>query len=362
MSKRIDALERASAFTIVGRIAVARAMWRVLRGCALPYTVTSEGTSLTKLDPDDLTKAIDRAAQGEILDVLSRAVCTEDNPLSCGFFIVDEERGLDRMSAGSGRVDEHLVVFIDPVDFTAGASRGLDGSVLVSFYDLDQGFVAAVIGDLFHRKLYWRANGTESYCMSVAFDIDPIEPLESCPDTFHEPRGHPARLRPSERTSLEGAAVNIYLGKPTRLLEAAKLGSPLWQWNKDGRGIDSIFSVGGSLGPVRVAEGIWDASIEVVKGFRTWDFAPGAFLAEGAGASVVDLSGNPISFKLNTDQMRRHISARFRGAAMDECRQKFIVAATRELAAQIVELLKDDSANRLSNSEFISRSKGATHT
>jgi fructose-1,6-bisphosphatase/inositol monophosphatase family enzyme len=102
--------------------------------------------------------------------------------------------------------------------------------------------------------------------------------------------------------------------------------------------VSEIFSVGGSLGPVRVAEGTWDASIEIAKGFRTWDFAPGAFIAEGADATVIDDKGQKISFDI-IPQMEDWRRAKFTKEALDASRQKFIVAATDELAHQIVSVL-----------------------
>jgi len=98
--------------------------------------------------------------------------------------------------------------------------------------------------------------------------------------------------------------------------------------------------VGGSLGTVRVGEGLWDASIEVPKGFRPWDFMPGAFIAQGAGAYVIDLQGNPIDFGAGIikDQW---VQARFEGEALEDCRQKFIVAATEELAHEILTVVQN---------------------
>ena len=105
--------------------------------------------------------------------------------------------------------------------------------------------------------------------------------------------------------------------------------------------MQEIFSVGGSLGPVRVAAGVWDASIEIDKGFRPWDFLPGAFIAQGAGAAVLDMEGNDLDVTLIPD-VEELIRNNFDNESREKCRTKFVVAATKGLAEQIVELIDPD--------------------
>jgi fructose-1,6-bisphosphatase/inositol monophosphatase family enzyme len=138
-------------------------------------------------------------------------------------------------------------------------------------------------------------------------------------------------LKPSRRKDLKESSINIFTGKPSRLIKAVHLGGTLWD---ESNNIKYIFSVGGSLGPLRVADGTWDASIEYAKGFRPWDFGPGAFIAEGAGACVMDNKGNEIKFG-PIPKMKEYLREGFRKEALEECRQKFIVAGTKELASCI---------------------------
>ena len=348
MEERTDYENQALA--LIGQIAVSEAMWVALRAHFLPWTAQG-GTSALKEIADDPAKAIDMVAEAAITRVLTAATRTPDTPLARGCLVITEERALFPLANPSGEINEDLLVFVDPVDFTAAACRGLDGSVLISFYEMNTGFRAAVVGDIYRRRLYTRRQGRKSEGMSVMFNQDPLRFLGSRNLNLETPTGAPMDLHTSGRESLEEASVNIFLGKRDRLIKAATEGSTLWNWeNKDQqpngeRGVKEIFSVGGSLGPVRVAEGTWDASVEIVKGFRTWDFAPGAFIAEGAGAAVVDLKGQRISFD-TIPQMKAWRSQRFTKDALDATRQKFIVAATDKLAQQIVSVLAQHNASK----------------
>jgi fructose-1,6-bisphosphatase/inositol monophosphatase family enzyme len=311
-------------------------MWQAVRVYTQPWTAREPTTSMYKSTErshdDDPTEAIDDAARVAITEVLSQAAETPMHPLSAGFLLHNEETGLHQVKGIGGAWGEEIIVFVDPIDYTSGAVRGLDGSSLISFYHRKQGLCVAVIGDLFRSRIFWRAAGETSKAMSIVPRDNPAAFFLSKVEHELLPTGDSLALTPTRRTQLRGSAVNIYMGKPERIAAANRLGGALWD---SSTGIKEIFSVGGSLGPVRVAQGLWDASIEIAKGFRPWDFMPGAFIAEGAGASVVDLAGSSIDFGpgLIRDEF---IKARFEGNSLEDCRQKFIVAATDQLARELV--------------------------
>lgn len=327
----------------IGRIAVSEAMWVALRARSLPWTAHGK-TSRLKLFPDDPAKAMDMAAEEAITRVIARAIATADTPLSGGCLLVTEEKALVPMPNPAGGVNEDLVVFVDPVDYTAGASRGLDGSVLLSFYETKWGFRAAVVGDLFRRRLYSRSLGSHSTCMTVHFSSDPADIFAASSGRFAPPSGTELPLSTTHRETLAGASVNVFVGKPSRLVAASREGAGLWAWKGSAPPgsdlstgeVGEVFSVGGSLGPIRVADGTWDASIEIAKGFRIWDFAPGAFIAHGAGAVVVDEKGNDLNVEGKVDRVEECLADGFTRESLERSRQKFVVAATKELAQEIV--------------------------
>jgi fructose-1,6-bisphosphatase/inositol monophosphatase family enzyme len=330
----------------IGEMAVYRSMWSVLR--ELHHPTVTEYTPGAKPDPSDITKGIDTVSQAVIDETLQKYVGPD---LDRGFCIVSEERSPSFLPRPGGRPaeaeDDELVVFIDPVDFTAAAARGLDGSILVSFYHREEGMLACVVGDIYRRRIYSRIVNGASHYQEVVFAEDPRIPIglgNKRRLTAEEVQVHFGvnELSTSGKEELANLAVNVFLSKPSRLLETAKQGARLWATG----GIDEIYSVGGSLGPVRVADGTWDASIEFVRGFRVWDFAPGAFIAVGARACVIDLNtGKPFDFdfKLSRQDLRAErislsekLSSR---ELLDKDRKRFVVAATEPLAHRIRELL-----------------------
>ncbi len=196
------------------------------------------------------------------------------------------------------------------------------------------GVCAVVIGDLFRKRIYMRKAGDHSIGLTVKFSNQP--------NTFLEEFGNELTtdnyitLKTSRKKALERISLNVYMGNPKRLLLGAKY---LENLLKQDKAVNEIFSIGGSLGTSRVGEGLIDASVEVAKGFRPWDFIPGTFIAHGAGASIIDLKNNPISFAPGKIIKEEHIRTAFRGDALEASRQKFIVASTPELASQIANLI-----------------------
>ena len=352
----------------VGRLAVYRSMWAVLRELYQP-AVTAY-TLGTKADASDVTKAIDSISEAEIARTLETFF---GQHFDRGYYLQSEEGSPNRAARPGGRPqgpeDEEIIVFVDPVDFTMAAGRRIDGSILVSFYhrgEGEQGMLAAVVGDIFHRTIYCGTKDQSPYSQEVLFEEDPRSPLlpatkrrlddEEALKGMTREGFRLSPLRTSGKENLENTAVCVFLNKPGRLLATVAQGNRLWGKKitfKDDRGkkkeapaISEIYSVGGSLGPIRVADGTWDASIEFVKGFRVWDFAPGAFVASRAGASVIDIeSGKEFEFRfgLAHDELRKKgrnlISYLSDRGQLDKDRRKFVVAATENLAQGIRTLL-----------------------
>ena len=98
---------------------------------------------------------------------------------------------------------------------------------------------------------------------------------------------------------------------------------------------------------MRVADGTWDASVEFVKGYRPWDFAPGAFVAQGAEAAVLDIrDGRPIGLSegqenFSLDGIKAFVLGGPGATKSDESRQKFVVAATTQLAGEILDVYRN---------------------
>lgn len=282
---------------------------------------------------DDPTLPMDQAALDALLEGLQVASLDATCPLSEGFRFYNEETGPRDFPGLASKYNPRRakwIIFGDPVDFTDAAILGLDGSVLLSIYHIEWGYCVAVAGDLFRRKLYWRRRGSHP----LVATLDPFDAMGTPTLTAPSVSRHSTTMTTSGQSDTKNASFNIYMGKPQRIMDAVQMGGKLLSEG----GIKATFSVGGSLGPIRVAEGLFDASVEYMKGFRPWDYACGCFIAKGAGAAVVDLGGEDLPFGPSED-LHEAVMADFKGEYLDKCRQKFVVAATEELARRIVQLL-----------------------
>src|SRR5206468_1992805 len=108
----------------------------------------------------------------------------------------------------------------------------------------------------------------------------------------------------------------------------------------------NLISYGGSRGPILVAEGIIDASLELTKGFKLLDSIPGLFLAKGAGAYVLNLDTNA-RFNFGPDGKLEAIFALPEeqwARELDKYRVRFLVAATEDLAQAILAELPASAA------------------
>jgi myo-inositol-1(or 4)-monophosphatase len=92
----------------------------------------------------------------------------------------------------------------------------------------------------------------------------------------------------------------------------------------------------GSNTIIQVAAGYADVAIEFAKGFATYDILPGFHLGLKTGLTILDLSGNPLTTKLDIDR----IFAAFRDDARHPQRTPFVAAKDPALAEQVLRLLK----------------------
>lgn len=314
-----------------GKIAVLAGMAAAVKAFWQPWTIMDIETLDSKPSDSvqkDKTEPMDYASGEAIEKILKRAIASPRHPLSGGFFYHQEEFGLRQILNEKGECNEELIVFVDPVDFTFAAVKGLDGSVLVTFFHRRYGILATVVGDLFRKRIYWRKKGDNPVGFSVKFNQDPMNHLAEEGKGNLELKLHDyIPLMPKRKKKLDQIILNIYTGRPERLLSAANLAKELLQ---KPNAVSEVFSTGGALGPLRVAEGLWHISLECQKGFRFWDLIPGNFIAS-YNATVLDLDGNEIDFNTLPNVPFEELN---------NFRQKFICASTPELAKQTLTLLR----------------------
>ena len=92
----------------------------------------------------------------------------------------------------------------------------------------------------------------------------------------------------------------------------------------------------GSNTIIQVAAGYADVAIEFAKGFATYDLLPGLYNGMKTGLTILDLSGHPLTAKLDIDQ----VFTTFHSDAQHPQRTAFIAAKDPALAEQVLRLLK----------------------
>lgn len=240
----------------------------------------------------------------EDTDKASLVVSTkEDGDPSTAVDILAEDIACDVLKALSGQIDfyseergyliksnnpEYLIQ-MDPVDGTYLALRQLPGScmAITAFRNGQMKPVCALVADYYNGDIYW------------------------ADETGSTLNGKP--VHPSNRKTLREALVSTCYGKRSRFGKILD----------DPRFIDKTFWIstnGGILDMVRVATGQIDAYLDLMLGYKTYDFSAGAYIAEKAGACVTNEHGEPLIYPEDVNQ-----------------RCKFIIAANKELLGEIIQ-------------------------
>ncbi|NBJ83004.1 hypothetical protein D5274_14350 [bacterium 1XD42-94] len=180
------------------------------------------------------------------------------------------------------------LIQMDPIDGTFMALRQLPGACMAITAFLIEGMkpIEALVADYYNGDIYW-ANQMQS-CLNDK------------------------KISPSKCTKLEQAFVSTCYGKRSRfskILEDPRLANRTF-W---------ISTNGGILDMVRVATGQVDAYLDLMLGYKPYDFSAGAFIAQQAGAIVTDGEGNTLTYPSDPN-----------------VRCKFIIASTRELVDDIL--------------------------
>lgn len=214
---------------------------------------TYSGVNIVAIKPDG-----DPTIEAEVRveDIASDILFKQNIPL----ILYSEERGYLLNDS-----DAKYVVLLDPIDATFRAVRKLPGScIAISVHEADSMEpVAAMVGDYHNRDIYWATSE----------------------GAFKNGRG----IHPSAVTTLDKAYISTCYGKTSRIgsiLEMKGLvGTVFW-----------IETTGGILSMVFVGTGQVDAYLDLMLGYKTYDFAAGAYIAKMAGAVVTDEYGDPLRY------------------------------------------------------------------
>lgn len=179
-------------------------------------------------------------------------------------------------------------VQMDPIDGTFMALRQLPGACMAITAFLVEGMqpIEALVADYYNGDIYWADQ--EKSCLNNK------------------------KISPSKCKKLEQAFVSTCYGKRSRFNKILD----------DPRLVNRAFWIstnGGILDMVRVATGQVDAYLDLMLGYKTYDFSAGAFIAQQAGAVVTDGVGNKLVYPKDPN-----------------LRCKFIIASTRELVDDIL--------------------------
>jgi myo-inositol-1(or 4)-monophosphatase len=261
------------------------------------------------------TKAIDRDAEDLIIDTLQRKFLKL--PGIKAYTVFSEELGIKTFPEGTSEREADLVAFIDPIDGTEFIEALQGGWSLIAVYDRrSDEVIAAVAGDIFLDRIYWASKS--GYPEGLDFITHSWFRLDG---------------GPTPKTSLQGARINVLTTKVERyraLAEQTALLNALR--DADGR----VNLSWGSNTIIQVAAGYADVAVEFAKGFATYDILPGLYIGLKTGLTILDLSGNPMTSKLDLED----IFATFRRDPQRPKRMPFIAAKEPALADQVLKLLK----------------------
>ena len=263
----------------------------------------------------NLTKAVDRDAEDLILDALQHKFLKL--PGVKAYTVFSEELGIKTFPEGAGESEADLVVFIDPIDGTEFIEALQGGWSLIAVYDrrTDE-VIAAVAGDIFLDRIYWASKS--GYPEGLDFITHSWFRLDG---------------GPTPKTSLDGARINVLTTKVERYRALADQTALMNALHAADARVNLSW---GSNTIIQVAAGYADVAIEFAKGFATYDILPGLYIGLKTGLTIVDLSGNPITSKLDLED----IMATFRRDPQHPKRMPFIAAKEPALAEQVLKLLK----------------------
>ncbi|WP_199714471.1 inositol monophosphatase family protein [Micromonospora radicis] len=215
--------------------------------------------------------------------------------------------------------DPDLCVLVDPLDTSELAVRGLLGYTHVMIYSRSLARpIVSVVGDIYHHvRLYLAARHDDGRDYAYAYTTD----------------GGFYKLGQPTRKSLSDSLLTNFLMRPgERLLPLSRqerLISALDQAAEDGKHRGRIGVDFGSVSLCHVAAGFTEGVLEFAKGFAIWDLAPGHYILQSAGGTVLDLAGEPIPLDYSLQSLPDI------ARAMNQ-RQKFVAAGTYELARDIL--------------------------
>ncbi|UBU14545.1 inositol monophosphatase family protein [Nonomuraea gerenzanensis] len=218
--------------------------------------------------------------------------------------------------------DPDLCVLVDPLDTSELAVRALYGYTHVLVYSRGLARpIAAVVGDLFHHlQIYVAAQADDGH--DAAFVL------------AQDGTAYPLRLGRS--APLAESLITNFLMKPTErfvpLARQSGLLAELSRPSAEGPGRGRIGVDFGSIGLCHVAAGFSDGMVEFAKGFATWDLAPGHYILQAAGGTVLDLRGRPVPLAYPFGSIAEITKA------MDR-RYKFVAASGLPLAQDILAAL-----------------------
>lgn len=308
---------------------VATARWSI----AHPSSQIRVPTSKTKADQSDKTAALDYFVQQKIVSLVEELVQKPDTPWYPGVFFISEETS--RLYFGNRKKQDCKVfIIVDPIDYTAGAMRRGEGTILLTVYHRDKGVLASVIVEILGNIVFYRMKGAVSKYVPYLLNRNPL--LTDDENELKASLYGPGRdLRPNRLlASLQGASINIYCGSVDRERIFIQRGQNLLQSNL----ISQLFSIGGALPMARVCESLIDCCLDW-KGFFYHDFLPGAFLAEGSGVIIRDMDYNDYTFAAGSvaDDYLHH------GHSKNEShRSPFICCSTPGLYDDIMHRINSD--------------------
>lgn len=286
-----------------------------------------------KTEPQDLAASI-------YMDlVLAKEV--EKNPLlRQGVRVFNEEMGyrnfiVDNHDLANSftNIIEGLHILCDPLDGSHRYIRGYSGaSSICSFYHEKLGYLAVAIADISGRKIYLKQRGSASSCYSFYYDADPSKFALRPIDEFKLVRGPIVPIQPRKQKDLFNSFINVYrYSKKREDLAYQKFIGKL----KINEAPKFMFNNPGALGCCDCNN--IDAAVEFL-GYRPWDVV-GAYIAAGSGCTVINLKGEPIDFESSQFIDLQDLDNEFKGESLDNCRTKFILANSEELAEQVLSIV-----------------------